>query len=142
MTVLELKAAEAWALMTRADDPMPSYAARDWLMEQADCEREVAVEALGAVAVEWLRAVPVPQDTWLTPKAESLCAAFAGGRLLGASALLREIRGGVESQFYGPAALAVTIIRERLERVTREWAPWVAAAALAVRLVRELSEGA
>jgi hypothetical protein len=141
-SILEHKAAEAWALLTRADDPMPPYVARDWLMEQADCDREAAVEALSAVAVKWLRAVPVPQEEGsLTSRAESVCAALAGGRLLGAAGLLREIRGSVEPQFLHPISLTSSSVREWRERVTREWAPWIAAAALAVRLVREFSEG-
>ena len=140
MTVLEEKAAEAWALMARAADPMPYYVARDWLMEQANCERETAVEALVAVAVEWLRAVPVPQDDRLTSKAKSVCAALTGGRLLGAATELKEIRRAVEPQF-GVPSVPTMALREQWERLAPVWAPWIAAAVLAVRLVRELSEG-
>lgn len=61
-------AAEAWAMLSRADDPMPVYAALDYVRERGECEDVEAVRRAlyGAAADDLEGAMPgaPTMDMW------------------------------------------------------------------------------
>jgi hypothetical protein len=117
-------AREAWAMLTRADDPMPAVIARDWVMEMANVERDEAVKSLAGAGADWLQSKLYPSSDWnFTPY--TLVFAI---RILGFGKATEQVKCLRWAEVENPPTPA-----------TPAWLAWCDLAERAVELLRELT---